>query len=53
MRVILKVCDLTLLLQARTVWRCGDSLFIQAPPLASDALLTTPHPLLKNVKRSN
>jgi hypothetical protein len=30
------------------LWRCGDGLF-EVPPLASDALLTTIHPLLKNV----
>jgi hypothetical protein len=27
----------------------GDVLFFEVPPLASDALLTTLHPLLKNV----
>jgi hypothetical protein len=47
MRVICKVHGLTLLLQVRTLWRCGDSLFFEVPPLASDALLF--HPLLKNV----
>jgi hypothetical protein len=31
------------------LWRCGDGLFIEVPPLASDALLTTLHPLLENV----
>jgi hypothetical protein len=31
------------------LWRCGDSLFFEVPPLASDALLTTFHPLLENV----
>jgi hypothetical protein len=31
------------------LWRCGDGLFFEAPVLASDALLTTLHPLLKNV----
>jgi hypothetical protein len=31
------------------VWRCGDGLFFQVLPLASDALLTTLHPLLENV----
>jgi hypothetical protein len=30
-------------------WRCGDGVFYEVPPLASDALLTTLHPLLKNV----
>jgi hypothetical protein len=31
------------------MWRCGDGLFVEVPPLASDALLTTLHPLLGNV----
>jgi hypothetical protein len=31
------------------LWRCGDGLFFEAPILASDALLTTLHPLLENV----
>jgi hypothetical protein len=31
------------------LWRCGDGLFFEALPLASDALLTTLHPLLENV----
>jgi hypothetical protein len=31
------------------LWRCGDGLFSEVPPLASDALLTTLHPLLENV----
>jgi hypothetical protein len=34
---------------SRTLWRCGDGLFFEVPPLASDALLTTLHPLLENV----
>jgi hypothetical protein len=44
-----KVCGLTLLLQVRTMWRCGDSLFFKVPPLASSTLLTTLHPLLENM----
>jgi hypothetical protein len=32
-----------------TPWRCGDGLFFEVPPLASDALLTTLHPLLENM----
>jgi hypothetical protein len=32
-----------------TLWRCGDGLFFEVPPLASDELLTTLHPLLENV----
>jgi hypothetical protein len=31
------------------LWRCGDGLFFEVPPLASDALLTTLHPLLEKV----
>jgi hypothetical protein len=31
------------------LWRCGDGLFFEAPPLANDALLTTLHPILENV----
>jgi hypothetical protein len=30
-------------------WRCDDGLFLEIPPLASDALLTTLHPFLVNV----
>jgi hypothetical protein len=49
MRAVWKVRGLTFLLRVRTLWRCGDGLFLEAPPLASDALLTTLHPLLQNV----
>jgi hypothetical protein len=31
------------------LWRCGDGLFFEVPPLASDALLTALHPLLENM----
>jgi hypothetical protein len=31
------------------LWRCDDGLFFDVPPSAGDALLTTLHPLLKNV----
>jgi hypothetical protein len=31
------------------LWRCTDGLFFEVPLLASDALLTMLHPLLKNV----
>jgi hypothetical protein len=31
------------------LWRYGDGIFLEVPPLASDALLTTLHPLLENV----
>jgi hypothetical protein len=48
-RAICKVHGLTLLLRVRTLWRCGDSLSFEVPPLASDELLTMLHPLLKNV----
>jgi hypothetical protein len=29
-------------------WRCGDGLFFEVHPSASDVLLTTLHPLLEN-----
>jgi hypothetical protein len=29
------------------LWRCGDGIVFEVPPLASDALLTTLHPLLE------
>jgi hypothetical protein len=48
-RAVLKVRGLTLLLRVGTLWRCGDGLFFEVPPLASDALLTTLHPLLENM----
>jgi hypothetical protein len=44
-----KVRRLTLLPRVGTLWRCGDGLFFEVPPLASDALLITLHPLLENV----
>jgi hypothetical protein len=40
---------LTLLRRVGTLFRCGDGLFFEVPPLASGALLTTLHPLLENV----
>jgi hypothetical protein len=48
-RAVYKVRGLTLLLRFGTLWKCGDGLFFEVPPLASDALLTTLHPLLENV----
>jgi hypothetical protein len=48
-RAVCKVRGLTLLLSVGTLWRCGDGLFFEVPPLASDAFLTTLHPLLQNV----
>jgi hypothetical protein len=48
-RAALKFCELTLLLQVGTSWKCGDGLFFEVPHLASDALLTTLLPLLENV----
>jgi hypothetical protein len=48
-RAVCKVRGLTLLLRARTLWRCRDGLFFEVPPLASDALLTMLHPLFENV----
>jgi hypothetical protein len=49
MRAVCKVRGLTLLLPVGTLWRCGDGLFFEVLLLASDAFLTTPHPLLENV----
>jgi hypothetical protein len=49
MRAVCKVRGLTLLIQVVTLWRCDDGLFFEVLPLASDALLTTLHPLLENV----
>jgi hypothetical protein len=48
-RAVWKVRGLALLLRVGTSWRCGDGLFFEVPPLASEALLTTLHPLLENV----
>jgi hypothetical protein len=48
-RAVCKVRGLTLLLRVGPLWRCGDGLFFEVPPLASNALLTTLHPLLENV----
>jgi hypothetical protein len=39
---------LTLLLRVGTLRMCGDGLFFEVPPLASDALLITLHPPLNN-----
>jgi hypothetical protein len=49
MRAVHKVRGLNLLLPVGTLQRCGNSLFFKVPPLASDALLTTLHPLLENM----
>jgi hypothetical protein len=49
MRAVCKVHGLTLLLYVGTLWRCGDGLFFQVTPLASNALLTMLHLLLKNM----
>jgi hypothetical protein len=48
-RPVWKVRGLTLLLWVGILWKCGDGLSFEVPPLASDALLTTLHPLLENV----
>jgi hypothetical protein len=48
-RVVCKVRGLILLLRVGTLWRCGDGLFFETPPLASNAPLKTLHPLLENV----
>jgi hypothetical protein len=48
-RAVWKVRGVTLLLRVGGLWRCDDGLFYEVPPLASDALLTTFHPLLEYV----
>jgi hypothetical protein len=48
-RAVCEVRGLTLLLRVETLWRCGDGLVFEVPPLASYTLLTTLHPLLENV----
>jgi hypothetical protein len=45
---VCKVRGLTLLLRVGTLWRCCDGLFFEVPPLESDGLHTTLHPLLEN-----
>jgi hypothetical protein len=47
-RAVCKIRGLTLLLRVGNLWRCGDGLFFEVHPLASNALLTTLHPLLAN-----
>jgi hypothetical protein len=49
LRTVWKVRGLTLLLRAGTLWRCGNGLFFEVHPLASDVLLTTLNPLHENV----
>jgi hypothetical protein len=49
MRSVWKVRGLALLLRVGTLWRCGDGLFFEVSPLASDSLLATLHPFLENV----
>jgi hypothetical protein len=49
MRAVWRVRGFTLLLRVGTLWRCGDGLFFEVSPFASDALLTPVHPLLENV----
>jgi hypothetical protein len=46
-RAVCKVRELTLLIQVGTLWSFGDGLLFEVPPLASDALLTTLHPLFE------
>jgi hypothetical protein len=44
-----KVRELTLLLRVGTLWRCGEGIFFEVLPLASDVLFSTLHPLLENI----
>jgi hypothetical protein len=48
-RAVCKVSGINLLLRVGTLWRRGDGLFFEVSLLASDALITTLHPLLENV----
>jgi hypothetical protein len=48
-RAVWKLRGLTLSFRVGTLWRYGDGLLFEVPPLTSDALLTTLHPLLENV----
>jgi hypothetical protein len=48
-RAVCKVRGLALLLRVGTLWRCGDGLFLEVPPLASDAFLKMLQPFLGNV----
>jgi hypothetical protein len=45
---VCKVRGLTSLHRVGILCRCGDGLFFEVSPFASDALLTTLHPLLEN-----
>jgi hypothetical protein len=49
MRAVGEVCGFTLLLPVGTLWRCSDCLVFEVLPLASDALLTMPHPFLESM----
>jgi hypothetical protein len=51
-QAVCKVYGLTLLIQVETLWRCGDGLFFEVPPLVSDALVTMLHPLLENMMQT-
>jgi hypothetical protein len=44
-----KFLDSNLLLRVGTLWKRGDGLVFEVPPLANDAFLTMLHPLLENV----
>jgi hypothetical protein len=48
-RAVSNIRGLTLLLWIGTLWRNGDGLFFEVPPLARYVVLTTLHPLLENV----
>jgi hypothetical protein len=47
-----KVCELTLLLLVRTLWRYGDLFFFWGPPLVNDAVPATLNPLLENTLKT-
>jgi hypothetical protein len=51
-KAVCKVRGLNLLLRVGTLWKCGDGLFFEVPPLASDALLEQRSTLLQTVDHS-
>jgi hypothetical protein len=42
-KAVCRIREFTLLLRVTTSWRCGDGLFFEVPPLASDAIKRSIH----------
>jgi hypothetical protein len=51
-RAVCKFRILTFLLRVGTLWICGEGLFFEVLPLASNTVFTTLHPLLEYVLRA-